>query len=395
LSYNIDKIKSVAVLMPDAHMGNLLVSLPVIAALRERFSGRRFTLVVDEAYADLAASIAEPVNLLLLERRKIRGRAITGTARFIGLIKRLRDARPDAVIDLEGGGASALMALFSGAGVRASRATSARPRAYNVRVDITQGLHKVYTYAEVAGVFGADAGFGRLRAFRIKPRRADMDEAAAALKRVGLVPSDPIVCIHAGAGKDFKRWGAKGFAKTAGRLAGDGLTVVFVGGAGDMKITAEVEALTPAKTSSLAGGLTLGGLSALFSISRLCLGNDSGPMHLAAMSGAPVVVLFGPADETRWSPLPEGVVTLRGMLGRCEKCTGEDCALDFGCVRLIEADAVVEAARSLIKNNGDYPRITRTTADEENRDRPGRSVSSADNYSKKETCDTCKNILNA
>ena len=364
-NYNIDDVRSVAVLMPDMHMGNLLVSLPCVAALRERFSGRRFTLVVDEAYAELAASVGTTVNLLPLERKKIRGLAVTGTARFIGLIKRIRDARPDLAIDLEGGGASALMAFFSGAGVRASRVTSARPWAYNVRVDITQGRHKAYTYAEAAEFFGAFVDSDRLAGFRLKPSVRHMQEAEAALGGLGLSPSDAIICVHAGAGKPFKRWGAEGFAQTAVRLAAEGAAVIFIGGPGDVKITAEVMALISSKTSKIGDGgvaarnlpardltdkLSLGGLSALFSISRLFIGNDSGPMHLAAMSGAPVVALFGPADEARWAPLTARSAVLRGGR-RCLRCTNEDCALDFVCIRSIKADAVVDAAMKLLSES--------------------------------------------
>jgi heptosyltransferase-3 len=98
---------------------------------------------------------------------------------------------------------------------------------------------------------------------------------------------------------------------------------------------------------SLGGRLSLGELIALLQVSRLFIGNDSGPMHLACLSGVPVVALFGPADEGRWGPLSEDSVVVRGALP-CEKCARSDCGLDFQCIRTLSQGAVKEAVRKLM-----------------------------------------------
>jgi heptosyltransferase-3 len=352
---SIDDIKSVLVLMTDKHMGNVLVALPAIAALRERFKGRRFTLAVDEAYAAPALSV-EGIDLLMkFPRKAILSNAITGTAVFLKFVTGARAERPDVAIDLEGGHASALISLFSGARVRAARKTAVRPWAYNLKADIPSGGHKAFSYAGVSALFGADAGGILAQGFKIKPSGADIDSVRRVLDGAGLTPQDRLVCLHAGAGKEHKMWGAEGFAETADRLASTGcgdIKIIFIGGPSEAKITAKATSLMSAGASDLTGKLTLGQLSALFSLSSLFVGNDSGPMHLAAMCGTPVVALFGPADETRWAPLSRRALVLRGGK-RCLPCTNEDCTLDFVCIRSIKADAVVEAAMRLL----DEPRM--------------------------------------
>ena len=72
------------------------------------------------------------------------------------------------------------------------------------------------------------------------------------------------------------------------------------------------------KAYNLGGSLSIGELMALFEMSSLFLGNDSGPMHLAAAMGTPIVALFGPVDERRWRPLSPNSV-LSGRSARCEE----------------------------------------------------------------------------
>ena len=88
---------------------------------------------------------------------------------------------------------------------------------------------------------------------------------------------------------------------------------------------------------------------ALFEKSSLFIGNDSGPMHLAAAVGIPVVALFGPAVEAEWGPISKEAIVLRGEQ-RCEKCTGKNCQHDFKCIRMISVYDVKAAAEKLINS---------------------------------------------
>jgi ADP-heptose:LPS heptosyltransferase len=88
---------------------------------------------------------------------------------------------------------------------------------------------------------------------------------------------------------------------------------------------------------------------ALLEMSSLFLGNDSGPMHLAAAMGAPVVALFGYGEENRWGPRCEKSVVLRGQ-ERCKVCTKKECE-DPVCINTLTPAAVKSAIDALLPSD--------------------------------------------
>jgi ADP-heptose:LPS heptosyltransferase len=102
------------------------------------------------------------------------------------------------------------------------------------------------------------------------------------------------------------------------------------------------------KAYNLGGSLSIGELMALFEMSSLFLGNDSGPMHLAAAMGTPIVALFGPVDERRWRPLSPNSVVLRGQ-EPCDDCKikRKDCD-NFPCITLLSPKKVKEEIAKLL-----------------------------------------------
>ena len=82
---------------------------------------------------------------------------------------------------------------------------------------------------------------------------------------------------------------------------------------------------------------------ALYQHCRFFVGSDSGPMHLAAATGAPVFALFGPSDEAIWAPLGEHSHLLRGTLCCANDCDAFHCRLDYRCMASLQPEAVMEA----------------------------------------------------
>jgi ADP-heptose:LPS heptosyltransferase len=114
------------------------------------------------------------------------------------------------------------------------------------------------------------------------------------------------VVIHPGTNASLKLWTLDGWASVATRLVALGYAVLFTGSAAEGPlvdaIRARMDPQPRATTRSLAGQTTLGQLGALCAVSRLALGVDSGPMHIATACGAPTVRLYGPSDEAVWGP---------------------------------------------------------------------------------------------
>jgi ADP-heptose:LPS heptosyltransferase len=105
------------------------------------------------------------------------------------------------------------------------------------------------------------------------------------------------------------------------------------------------------KALNLGGATDLRQLAALLRRASLLVTNDSGPMHLAAAVGTPVVALFGPTDPRCVGPYGEGHIVLRKNID-CSRCRRNRCARDSACMKAIEVEEVISAAREAIRLPG-------------------------------------------
>jgi len=126
--------------------------------------------------------------------------------------------------------------------------------------------------------------------------------AAAALEAAGLT-ARPVLLAPASASLPAKRWPAERWAELARRLASAGTACALVVGPGELDIAADVTRRAGSDVPVLGADLDPVELAALLARARALVANDSGPMHLAAAVGAPVVGLFGPTDPARTGPV--------------------------------------------------------------------------------------------
>lgn len=138
-----------------------------------------------------------------------------------------------------------------------------------------------------------------------------------------------------------KRWPIERFIETANRLHKKiNCGWILFGGPGDAPLTAQIEAACAGPVANLAGKTTLRELCALFHCCRAVLTNDTGPMHMAAALGVPVIAPFGSTAPELTGP-PAGAVV--GNVP-CAPCFRRECPIDFRCMRSIEVDQVVAEA---------------------------------------------------
>jgi ADP-heptose:LPS heptosyltransferase len=171
------------------------------------------------------------------------------------------------------------------------------------------------------------------------------------------VSSRILIGLHASGGRDIKQWHMDRFAEVATKLARDlDATIVLTGTPVDRPLVDRVAALLPADVSVLdaAESMNLSVFAALLERLRLFITCDTGPMHLAAAIGTPVVALFGPSDPARYGPLSDraAVVTADLWCRPCnrvrrppERCHGHV----PDCLTAIDAPTVLRAARELLK----------------------------------------------
>ncbi|HWA56755.1 MAG TPA: lipopolysaccharide heptosyltransferase II [Gemmatimonadales bacterium] len=168
------------------------------------------------------------------------------------------------------------------------------------------------------------------------------------LTRSGLDPALPIVAVAPGAAHATKRWPLRHWRVLAEQLAERGYGVVVIGGNPDRMLGTEIVTAAPGAVASAAGELDLQAAGALIRRSRVMVAGDTGPMHLATAVGRPVVALFGPTVE-RFGFFPyRGPSTVLQRDLPCRPCSskgGPRCPLGHHeCLEKIRPEAVLDAA---------------------------------------------------
>ncbi|MCX7825777.1 MAG: lipopolysaccharide heptosyltransferase II, partial [Verrucomicrobiae bacterium] len=165
----------------------------------------------------------------------------------------------------------------------------------------------------------------------------------------------PLLALNAGAEYGpAKRWPLERFIAAAKQIVErENVRWVIVGGPKEAELGATIAAaLGDASAINLAGKTTLAGLCETLAQCRLLLTNDSGPMHLAAALGKPVVAIFGSTEPALTGPgLPEDS---RHVIIRhappCSPCFLRECPIDFRCMNAISVEEVVEAVRKIMSD---------------------------------------------
>jgi lipopolysaccharide heptosyltransferase II len=181
--------------------------------------------------------------------------------------------------------------------------------------------------------------------FRIPP--TDYDEIDRLLNRSGVTPGTSWVAMNVSARWPTKRWPAASFAEVADRLQQEGCgAVVLIGGPDERADVAAVGGTMKTPAIDLAGATTVGLLPALLSRASLLITNDSGPMHIAAAVGTPVVALFGPTSAARTGPYGLGHRVLATELS-CRPCLSRTCQNpnQLECLTRISPEQVFAAVR--------------------------------------------------
>jgi ADP-heptose:LPS heptosyltransferase len=185
------------------------------------------------------------------------------------------------------------------------------------------------------------------------PSRGEGEQNISPLPRqgegLGVRPRRPLIGIHAGAHAPARRWPAERFAVVADHLAQRfGAQIVLTGGPGEEEIAQSVAQRMAAPALCVAGQTSLGGLAALIDRLDLFIANDTGPAHLADALGTPSVTIFGPADHRRWAPLDQTRHPIVRRPVPCSPCRYTVCPIDHRCLDWVEPGAVIDAAERLL-----------------------------------------------
>lgn len=273
-------------------LGDLLLSLPAVEALHRWRPDLRIVFGVEPAWAGLFAGHPAIAEVLVV-------------GRWTSAAQRIRRERFPVVYDQHGGPTSALLLGVSGAPVRVGWQRSQFAWLANVRVPPPEsffGSRPVHTVEHrLTQFYWTGLPRGEVPAGRIVVKTAAVTRLAQRLTAEGVDPREPLVVLHPGAGDDLRRWPLSRFAELSRRLAQRGVLPVVPFGPEENELRGEFQQLH-GNSALVLSGLAMEELAALFSRARLFVGNDSGPTHLAAAVGCPVVAVFGPTRAEWWRP---------------------------------------------------------------------------------------------
>ena len=332
--------KRILIIKPSA-IGDVVHALPVLHLLRKRWPDAHISWLITPACASLIEGHPELDQVILFDRKRFghAWRSWAATKAFGEFCRQLKSESYDLVIDLQGLFRSGWLGWRSGAKLRVGL-SNARELAtffysHVIRVSWTQ--HAVDRNLAIAEALGC----GRLPVeFNFGTREIDR------VKIAELVGSTlPYAVLIPGTNWATKRWPVKHFVETAKKIREElGYEIVVAGSLDEAELGAQIPGL------NLCGKTNLRELVALLEKSNLVIANDSGPMHIAAALGKPLVSLFGPTNPARTGPYsrPESVISLNLP---CSPCYSRTCSHQ-SCLQWLEPDAVIKKGVELtLKGN--------------------------------------------
>jgi lipopolysaccharide heptosyltransferase II len=314
-------------------LGDIIHALPVLDALRRHFTRARITWLVKREWAELVERVEGVDEIVTVE---------PGLYGWLGAVPRLRASGFDLAIDLQGLFRSGAMAWLSGA-IRRIGFANAREGSswfYTLRVPVpTTEIHAVDRYLLITDAMGISRKAEP--AFRFRLSSSDDQRVDELLSRRGVKGGSRWVAMNVSARWPTKRWPIRSFAGLIDHLAAAGIgPVVLVGAPGDGGAADDVSRLASRPPVSLVGQTGIGLLPALLRKASVLVTNDSGPMHVAAAVGTPVVAMFGPTSPTRTGPYGTSHHVLRTGIP-CSPCFSRRCT-NVNRLECLTAIAVTE-----------------------------------------------------
>lgn len=320
-------------------IGDLILTAPAIADLREAFPEAEIVMVVAGNCVDLAECFPGVTQVLRYDTGRVNA-ALWAAVSVGGW---------DVCLDFTGTDRAALLTQLSGAkervGYRKFCGKRLRARAYTTLCEASvRELHTVAFHRALVAEVGAKKGGdkeGAVFGFKAGTR----ERLAQVMRERGV--RERYAIVHPGTARREKFWMAERWVEVVRYLKGAGCQVVMTGtGVG---LEAEDVAMIRAEEGvvDLTGKLALSELAALMQGARVAIGVDSMAMHLAAMWKVPQVVLFGPTNPFHWRPLHERVVVLVG--GRDGNVTVFEPRMKGGEMGQITVKSVESAVSALLE----------------------------------------------
>ena len=320
-------------------MGDVLVTTPVIRALRDRFVSSHIAFLVEKPSYHILSGHPSLDEIIVLDRERY------GSLFYmIRTLRAIRRKRFDLVFDFLGNPRSALIAYCSGAPIRVG---------YDFRVRKYFYTHVVQR--DMRPKYAVDFKMDAIKALGIERKEYELDFFIPQASRlfahqffesVGILEDDLVVALSPTSRRRYKRWPLERFAHIGDWLLSSlGAKVLLVWGPGEKRVVDEVRSKMKHEPIISPQTPTVKELGALLEGCRFVICNDNGTKHIAVALGIPTITIHGPSSPVSWTPAAKEHIAVKGESG-CERCDRKSCS-DLTCLEAVTVQDVTEAVGQL------------------------------------------------
>jgi heptosyltransferase-2 len=328
-------------------VGDAIMALPALRAVRRRFSDAEITILARPYVAAIYKNQQVCDNMMFVDDNK-------------DILGELRAQKFDLALLFQNAFQAAWIAWRAGIPERIGYARDGRSPLLTKALPVPKlgeiPVHEQYYYLELLRRAGWLDTLPNESFIKLNVSEEDRRRAEEFLLSSGVGPDGFRIAIGAGASYgSAKCWPPDRFAELANRLqVQSGAEVILFGTSSEAPVSSAIAAGMRRSPIDLTGKTPISDLPALLSRCHLFIGNDSGAMHVAAAVGLPVVAVFGPTDPFGTAP-----VTPRCSIVQekpyCSPCFLRRCPTDHRCMTRVTPDAVEVAARQWISSMGARP----------------------------------------
>lgn len=330
--------KTILVRMPN-WIGDLVMATPVLTDLRNAFPKASITAMCRTPISDLLqkdAAIDELFSFTKVENNFLRREPRD-------LVAKIEAGKFDTAILLTNSFSSAWLCWQGNVPRRIGYPDHFRWLLLTDRV-AREPMHQVDCYKKLLEPLSIPKSDTAPRLY-VSEKEVEMSKEL--LYQRGYKKGERLIGINPGAAYgSAKCWPPERFRALALELLRDG-SIVFFGDASTFSLVKEICKGLPEQVMNLAGVTSLRELACIIKDCNLLITNDSGPMHIGAAFGTPLIALFGSTDEEMTGPYGQKGSVIRKKVP-CSPCFKRVCPIDFPCMKGIQVEEVVQRARDLL-----------------------------------------------
>jgi lipopolysaccharide heptosyltransferase II len=335
------------------NLGDVMMTSPAFRAIKESNQKRRITLLASPVGAKIGRLIPEVDDVIVYEAPWMKSSARSSSSQQdYAMAEKLKAARFDGAVIFTVYSQSPLPAAFICYLANIPlRLAHCRENPYQLLTHWVKdthpednGRHEVRRQLDLVSAVGFTTQNEKLS---METTHAGEEKVLALLKKLGIDPAQPWIVIHPGASAPSRRYPPELYAVVAQLLNRKGYQIIFTGSKSEITLVEDIRLKMQLPSISLAGILGLGEFGALLKTAPLLISNNSGPVHIAAAAGTPIVDIYALTNpqHTPWM-VPNRVLNFDVP---CKYCYKSICPEGHhNCLRKVLPQQVVIAAEELI-----------------------------------------------